>query len=275
MHQISLWQFLCIVFIYRLNVGLTLSNSSHGTSFTRWTEDDWLETNFFIQAKFMFNRQRYENIILRTRMAEWSLELSYGDKNNLNKLWTELHLFLDRRYHSMSFNDSISDHVRHTCRPPILSPLTNDSAVSIPELAEIDKRIAQYFVNDGFFRTINYIHCTIDERRHNPSLHIQMDIYLVTNREFRSLIYIEISNTTRQSFADYQAKFYLHNYEKNFKYNFNASSIMYPLQSNASFAYMIKLYNPSTRASSGTIIISSNMIVTVFNFFLISIFFCS
>ncbi|CAF0820744.1 unnamed protein product [Rotaria sp. Silwood1] len=268
-----IWQILCIVFIYRLNIALTLTSSSYGTNFTNWSEDDWLETRFLINTKFLFNQQRYEHIILRTRMNEWSLELSYGNKSHLNRLWTELHLFLDHRRHSTSLNNSISGHVRHICRPPIISPITNDSNTRIPELSEIDERIGQYFINDGFFRTINYIHCKFDERRRNPSLHIQIDIYLVTNREFQSLLYIEMSNITRSLLLDHQARFYLHNYQQNFKYNFNISNIDYPSDSNASSMYMIKLYKQINQIPSNTIIISPSIIIILCSCLFFSIFF--
>jgi len=264
----SLWQILYICTVYQLNAGLTLSSSSYGTNFTHWSEDDFLETRFLINAKFMFNGKRYEHLILRTRMNEWSLELSYGNRSNLNNLWTELHLFLD---HRSSLNNSISGHIRHQCDPPIISPLTNDSNTRIPELAEMDKRIANYFITDGFFRTINYIHCKIDERRRDPSLHIQIDIYLVTNREFQSLLYIEMSNTTRKLLFDWQARFYLHNYDRNFKYNFNISNIDFSLNSNVSLVHMIKLYNQIIRKPNNSVIISSNIIIILFAIFFLFI----
>ncbi|CAF2388040.1 unnamed protein product [Rotaria sp. Silwood2] len=273
MNLSSLWQILYIIFIYQLSIGLTLTSSSFGTNFTNWSEDDWLETRFLMSTKFLFNQQRYEHIILRTRMNEWSVELSYGNKSNLNKLWTELHLFLDHRHHSTSLNNSISGHIRHICRPPVISPITNDSNTRVPELSDIDRRIAEYFLNDGFFRTINYIHCTFDEQRRNPSVHIQIDIYLVTNREFQSLLYIEMSNITRSLLFDHQARFYLHNYQQNFKHNFNISNIDNPSDSNTSPRYMIKLYKQINRVSSNTIIISSNVIIILFNCLLLSIFF--
>ncbi|CAF4193283.1 unnamed protein product [Rotaria sordida] len=268
MHLLSLWQIFYIIFIYHLNTGLTLTSSSYGTNFTRWSEDDWFETKYLINTKFFFNQQRYEHISFRTRMNEWSLELSYGNKSNLNKIWTEFHLFLDHRHQSINLNNSISDRIRHICRSPIISPLKNDSNTLIPELAEMDKRIAEYFINDGFFRTINYIHCTIDDQRRNPSINIRIDIYLVTNREYRSLLYIEMPNITRNLFVNNQARFYIHNNEQNFKYNFNISNINYK-----SAIYMIKLYKQINNVSSNTLIIFSNMITILFNFFLFLIFF--
>jgi len=275
MYLPSLWQILYILIIYQLNIGLTLTNISNGTSFTYWSEDDWLETRFLINTKFMFNRQRYEDIILRTRMNQWSLELSYGNKSNLNKLWTELHLFFDHRYHSTSLNNSIHGHIKNECYPPIFAPITNDSNTPITELSDMDKYIAKYYISDGFFRTINYIHCKIHEQRQNPLMHIQMDIYLVTNREFQSLIYIEMSNTTQHFLSNYQARFYLHNSEPNFKYNFNISNIDYPLTSNTSLAYMIKLYNQIKRVSNNSMIISSNIIIILFYFFIVQCLFHS
>ncbi|CAF1096702.1 unnamed protein product [Adineta steineri] len=261
MYQPSLWQILYIFIIYQLNVGYTLVSSSDGTNFTQWSEDDWFETRFLINTKFMFNRQRYENLIVRTRMNEWSLELSYGNQSYSNKLWTELNIFLNDR---TSLNNSISGHIRNICHPPVISPLTNDSNTYIPELSNMDTRISTYFIDDGFFRTINYIHCQIDERRRNPSLHTQFNIYLVTNRDFQSLIYFDMSNATRQSFIDLQARFYLHNYERNFKYNFNISDINYSLNSNTSFTYMIKLYKQSNHKTNNSMIISSNIICICF-----------
>ena len=275
MHISSLRQMLCIFIVYRLNIGLALPNSSHGTNFTHWSEDDWLETQFSINTKFIFNGQHYEHVILRSRMNEWSLELSYGNKSHRNEVWAELHLFFDHYNHSTSLNNSIFDHVRHQCHPPIVSLLTNNSDILIPELAEMDERIGKYFITDGFFRTINYLRCTIDERRRNPSIRIQIDIYLVTNRNFQSLLYIEMSNGTRSLFLEHQARFYLHNYEKNFKYNFNASNINYPLNSDTALVYMIKLYNQIKPLSSNSIIISCNvmMIMILFNFFFLSTLF--
>jgi len=268
MQLLLLWRILYILIVYQLNIGLTLPNSSYGTNFTEWSEDDWLETRFLINTKFIFNRQHYEHISLHTRMNEWSLQLSYGNGTNLNKLWPELHLFLDHRYHSTNLNNSIRGYIRNECYPPVFSPLTNDSNTRIPELAEMDERIANYFISDGFFRTINYVHCTIDERRRNPLIHIQLDIYLVTNREFQSLLYIEMSNATQKLFSDYQARFYLHNDEPNFKYNFNISNINYPLNSNTSLVHMIKLYNPVIGVSSNSAIISSNIIIILLSIFI-------
>ncbi|CAF0920689.1 unnamed protein product [Rotaria sordida] len=178
--------------------------------------------------------------------------------------------FLDEKenWASINLNNSISDRIRHICRSPIISPLTNGSNTFIPELAEMDKRIAEYFINDGFFRTINYIHCTIDDQRRNPSINIRIDIYLVTNREFRSLLYIEMPNITRNLFVNNQARFYIHNNEQNFKYNFNISNINY-----TSAIYMIKLYKQINQVSSNTLIIFSNMITILFNLVLFLIFF--
>jgi len=258
-----LWQIL-----YILIVGLTQLSSSYETNFTNWSEDDRIEKDFLINTKFIFNRQRYEHVILRTRMNEWSLELSYGNRSNLNKIWTELHLFFDHYHHSTSLNNSIRGHILNQCYPPIISPLTNDSNIYIPELFEMDNRIAKYFIKDGFFRTINYIKCTINERRRNPVIHIEMDIYLVTNREFQSLLYIEMSNETQKLFSDYQARFYLHNHETNFKYNFNISNIDYPLNSNTSVVHMIKLYNQIIRVPSNSVKIFSNIIIILLNFFI-------
>jgi hypothetical protein len=273
MHLSSLWQILYIFSLYQLNVGLNLVNSSSGTNVTRWSEDDWLETRFLIDTKFMFHRQRYEHVILRTRMNEWSFELSYGNRSNQNKIWTEFHLFFDRRQSSNSLNNSINGHVRHYCHPPIVSPLTNDSNTAIPELTEMDKRIADYFVSDGFFRTINYINCTIDERRREPPIHIQIKIYLVTNRQFQSLLYIEMSNATRNSFLEHQARFYLHNNEQNFKYNFNITNIDYRLSTNTSYIHMLKLYNQIKQSSSISVIMTANNRLYLFNFVVFWIFF--
>jgi len=263
MQLLSRWQILYILIVNQLNIVLTLPNSSYGTNFTEWSEDDWLETRFLIDTKFMFNHQHYEHISLHTRMNEWSLELSYG-----NGRWTELHLFLDHRNHSTNLNNSIPGYIRNECYPPIFSLITNNSNALIPELSEMDERIAKYFISDGFFRTINYIHCKIDEHRRNPLIHIQFDIYFVTNREFQSLLYIEMSNTTQKLFSDYQARFYLHNYEPNFKYNFNISNINYPLNSNTSLVHMIKLYNQIIRVSSNSMIISSNIIIILLSVFI-------
>lgn len=268
MRLTSLCQILCILFFYRLNAGLSLPSSTHGTNFTQWSEDDWLETHIPMKTQFMFNRQPYENIIIRTRMNEWSLELSCGNKSNLNTLWTELNLFLARRYQSTSFNNSIRGHVRHGCHPPVVSPITNDSTLSVPELAEVDRLIAKYFINDGFFRTINFINCTIDEQRRNPSMHMHINIYLVTNREFQSLVYVKMSNVTRSLLTEHSAKIYIHNYDKNFRYNFDVSDIDRPLNSDSSFSYMIKLYNSTQRATSGTTKVFSNGIIIILLLFI-------
>ena len=273
MHLLSLWQILYMFFVYQLNVGLTLTSSSDDPDFTNWSEDDLLETRFLINTKFMFNQQRYEHVILRTRMNEWSLELSYGDGSNSDKLWTELHLFFDHRLYGNSLNNSVYGHVRNLCRPPIISPLTNDSNTRIPELSEMDQRIADYFISDGFFRTINYLHCTIDDRRLIPSIHIQMDIYLVTNRQFQSLLYIGMSNTTRNVFREHQARFYLHNHEQNFKFNFNITNIDYSLNSTTSYVHMIKLYK-QINASSNSMMITVNIRIYVLSIFLFLLFFC-
>jgi hypothetical protein len=264
-----------VFIIYQLNVGLCLPCSTNGTNFTNWSEDDWLETQCLIDTKFIFNRQRYENVILRTRMNEWSLELSYGNRSHLNKLWTELHLFVDRRQHSVSLNNSLQGHVRNRCYSPFISPLTNDSSFNVPELFQMDQRIANYFISDGFFRTINYMQCTIDERRREPAIRIQMDIYLVTNREFQSLLYIEISNETQTFFSNLQARFYLHNHEVKFKYNFNISNIDYSLNSSTSLVHMIKLYNQTLRRTSSSVMISENITVILFNLFIFVYFFHS
>ena len=224
MYQTWLRPFVCLALLCQWHGGLTLPATHDGTNVTIWSEDDWLESRFLINTKFMFNRQQYENLILRTRMNEWSLELSYGNLSHFNRLWTELHMFLDRGLSSASLNNSVSVSVKHHCYPPIISPLTNDSNTRIPELAEMDKRVANFFANDGFFRTINYVRCTVNERRRNPLLHIQMDIYLVTNREFHSLLYIEMPRFTREFLFDNRARFYMHNNERNFRYNFNIST---------------------------------------------------
>jgi hypothetical protein len=259
MHLSSLCQILYIFIVYQLNVGLTLLNCSNGINFPSWSEDDCLETRFSID-KFMFNRQRYQNLSLRTRMNQWSFELSDGDQ------WTELHLFFDRRDHSSSLNNSIPNgHIINKC-DSFISRISNNSDSFVPELLVMDKRIESYFINDGIFRTINYIHCKIDERRRNPPIHIQIDIYFVTNREFQSLICIEMSNTTQELFSGYQAKFYLHNHQTNFKYNFNVSNINYALNSSTSVFHMIKLYK-QTQVSSNSLIISFNIMIILFNFF--------
>lgn len=263
MRLLLLWQ---IFFVYQCNAEPALPSTSYGTDFTSWSEDDWREQHITINKKFIFNQQRYEHIIVRTRMNQWSLELSYGNRSHLNEIWTELHLFFDRHQHGTSLNNSIRGHIRNECYPPIISPLTNDSNTRIPELSDMDEHIAKYFIYDGFFRTINYLHCTINERRLDPPIYINMDIYLVTNREFQSLLFIEMFNTTQSFFSEYQTKFYLHNHDVNFKYNFNISNINYPLNSNTSVAHMIKLHNPIIRIPSNSLKISSNIIFILFNF---------
>ena len=187
-------------------------------------------------------------------MNEWSLELSSGNLSHFNRLWTELHMFLDRSPSSATLNNSISISVKHHCYPPIISPLTNDSNTRIPELAAMDKRISDYFTNDGLFRTINYVRCTVNERRRNPLLHIQMDIYLVTNREFQSLLYIEMSRATQEFLFDHRARFYLHNNERNFRYNFNISTDANSTSNDEGPSIrMIKLYNPQANLSNQSV----------------------
>jgi hypothetical protein len=263
----------CIFIIYQLNVGLCLLSCTDETKLTNstyWSEDDWLETRCLIDKKFIFNRQRYDNAILRTRMNEWSLELSYGNRSDLNKFWTELHLFLDRH---TSLNNSIQGHLKNKCYEPVISPITNDSNFRVPELFDMDQRIANYSISDGFFRTFNYIQCTIDERRREPSIHIQMDIYLVTNREFQSLIFIEMPTETQIFLSNLQARFYLHNNEVKFKYNFNVSNINYPLNFNTRLAHMIKLYNPRIDPTSSSVMISETLMIILSNLFIFVYFF--
>ena len=223
---------------------------SGGTNVTRWSEDDWLETRFLFNNKFMFNREQYENVIVRTRMDEWSLELSFGNASQYNRLWTELHMYLDQSQSRSTLNHSLHTSVKNYCHPPIISPLTNDSTVRVPELAQMDQRIAEYFTNDGFFRTINYIHCTINERRRNPTIQIEMNIYLVTNREFQSLLYLRMPYETRRFLFDHHARFYLHNHQEHFRYHFNISGNDDPLIEQAPLVRMIKLYHQPTPISA-------------------------
>ncbi|UJR10198.1 hypothetical protein I4U23_014413 [Adineta vaga] len=261
MYMLLRRQILYIFIVYQFSGGLILSTSSLGTNFTRWSEDDWLETSFSIKTKFMFNRQRYENLILRTRMNEWSLELSYGNVSHFNRYWTELHLFLNDR---TSLNNSTLGHSRNICSPPVISPITNDSNTRIPELTDMDQRIAQYFISDGFFRTINYIHCKLDERRREPSLHLQLEIYLVTNRDFQSLLYFEMSEETYKILLDRQARLYIHNHDRNFKYNFNLTQTNRSIVSDVTHVYMIKLYNQIIdKTSNATMKNSSNILFFV------------
>lgn len=245
-----------------------IASSIDDDNFTYWTEDDYLETPFPIHGKFIFNDQRYENLLLRTRMNQWSLELSYGNRSHFNRIWTELHLFFNPRLYSAALNYSIQGYVHSQCDRPIISPLTNDSTFSIPELFDIDQRIAKYFPDDGFFRTINYIHCTIDDRRLDPLISIQLDIYFVTNREFQSLIYIEMPDDTQKLLAQYQTRFYLHSQETEFRYNFNIDQINYPLNSDTSLVHMIKLYNQTVRVSSDAMTILRNFPLMFLNLFL-------
>ena len=246
----------------------TLSASSDGTDFKRWSEDDWFERRFVINTKFMFNQQPYEHVILRTKMNQWSVELSYGDEPHLNQIWTELHLYFDYYNHSYSLNNSIQGHILNICDPPIYSPITNDSNTTVPQLTQMNQHIANYFSTDDFFRTISYIHCRIDDRRLDPLLHIEIDIYFVTNREFHSLLYIELSNATYELFVNNQARFYLHNYDRNFRYNFNISNINYVTTSSTSLVYMIKLYNITIRPASNSMMITSNITILLLNLFI-------
>ncbi|CAF0844004.1 unnamed protein product [Adineta ricciae] len=246
-----------------------MSSMSSGTNFTRWSEDDWIETRFSIQSKFVFNRQRYENLVLRTRMNEWSLELSHGNSSRLNRLWTEMHIFLRDR---TSLQNSTFGHIRNLCNPPVISPLTNDSNARVPELTEMDQRIAQYFIIDGFFRTINYIHCKIDERRREPSLHLKLEMYLVTNRDFQSLVYFEMSEETYKILYDRQARFYIHSHERNFRYNFNLSQTNYSASSDTGRVYMTKLYNQVVVKTSNAMKRSVNVLyICIFAISLVSI----
>ena len=232
---------LCI--LCQLNI---LSRSTDESNFTRWTEDDWLEKRVPIQGNFMFNGRHYENVLLRTRMNQWSLELSSGNRSHYNRIWTELHVFFNPRSHSTMLNYSIPGYVTSHCDRPIVSPLTNESSFLVKELFDMDQRVAKYFVSDGFFRTINYMHCTIDDRRLDPLISIYFNVYFVTNREFQSLIYIEMSNDTQKLLANYQTRFYLHSYEAKFRHNFQIGQIIHPLNSDTSVVHMIKLYNQTS-----------------------------
>lgn len=257
-----------IFFVYQLNAETVLPSTSYSSNFLKWSEDDWIERHFLINKPFIFNHQRYEHIVVRTRMNQWSLEFSYGNQSHLNKFWTELHLYFDRHYHSSSstLNNSNPGTLNNECYAPIISPLTNDSNTQIPELKDMDQRIAKYFIQDGFFRTINYIQCTIYERRRNPEIDIYMNIYLVTNREFQSLLYIEMLNVTKEFYSNYHTKFYLHSDQTNFRYKFNISNIHYPSNSNRAVVYMIKLYNPVIRIKNNSMKMSWNVIISLFNF---------
>ena len=237
--------------VTQLPVLFALFASKDGTNFTQWSEDDWLEARFSIPTKFSFNHQRYDHILFRTRMNQWALELSHGNESHPSKLWTELHVFLDRRQPSSSLNNSLNGHVRNVCRPPVISPLTNDSTARMPELLDMDKRIGDYFAEEGLFRTINYIRCNIDEQRRQPSMHLQMSIYLLTNREFQSLLYIDMMNSTRAFLLEHRAKFYLHSHERKFKYSFNLSAD--GNGTSTSGAFMVKLYTSTTRVSSNSV----------------------
>lgn len=244
-----------------------ISSSTDESNFTVWTDDDWLETPFPIHGKFIFNDQRYDNLLLRARMNQWSLELSYGNRSHLNRIWTELHLFFDPRFYSTALNYSIPGYVHSHCDRPIISPLTNDSNFRIPELSEMDQRITKYYPDSGLFRTIHYIRCTIDDRRLDPLIAIQLDIYFVTNREFQSLIYIEMSNDTQKLLANYQSRFYLHSQETKFRYNFNVETIDYPLNSDTSLVHMIKLYNQTVSVSNHAVMVLHNFLMIFLNLF--------
>lgn len=251
-------------------VVFSLTVNYDGTNVTYWSEDDWLETRFFIDKQFMFNHERFNHLILRTRMDEWSLELSFGNDTRFNHLWTELHMYLDRSQSRSILNGSEHISVKSFCRSPIVSPLTNDSTVQVPELSQMDQRIAEYFTNDGFFRTINYIHCTIHERRRTPTFRIEMDIYLVTNREFQSLLYLRMPTETRQFLFKHHARFYLHNHQPTFRYNMNISSS----DEEAPLVRMIKLYRQPAPPSFGIRTVHNKRTTTIF-FILLSFFYFS
>ena len=270
--RMSIWSSLCLFFLVSntSQIELNPSTSYDGTDFVRWSEDDWLESRFPIKAKFIFNHRYYEQMLIRSRMNEWSLELSFGNASRLNRVWTVFHLYLGRN--QFYLNNSYQVSTKNLCRPPIISPLTNDSSVRIPELSKMDERIAQYYVNDGFFRTINYIHCTLNERRRDPLLHIQIEVYLVTNRDLQSLLYIEMSDPTRMSLADYQARVFIHGHQSNFKFNFNLFSLTNSTDSNVSTTYMIKLYNQTRSFSNSTSNRTVDVLIFLINLVFIHIF---
>jgi hypothetical protein len=240
MFQISRRLILHAIFFSCLSDTLALTVTFTGTNITRWSEDDWLEARFLTEKKFIFNRQQYEHFAIRTRLTEWSLLFSHGNSTRYNRIWTEFHVYLNQLHSS----------VKNICRSPVLSPLTNDSSVRVPDLIDMDSRIANYFLDETLFRTINYMHCTINERRRYPTIHFQLDIYLVTNRDFQSLLFIEMPMETQKFLIDFQARFYLRSHQKNFAYNFNMSIQTSPANNRTSTIYMMKLYEQTKLNSS-------------------------
>lgn len=245
----------------RLNFALILANFQRGENFSQWTEDNLIETSFDINKKFMFDNQQYKNIILRTGLNEWSFELSDGNGSHSNRLWTEFHLYLPPHESKSFFNNSIRDTMINYCYSPIISPLTNNSNFSVPELYKMDQRIGNYFHDNGFFRTINYIQCSMIEERHNASLRIHLDIYFVTNRQFQSLLFIEMLNTTKDFFEIHQAKFFLHNSQRKFRLNYNISNINSIDNSSSKIIWMAKLYNENKPKPSSSVILQINFLV--------------
>lgn len=262
-----------LIFLSVLSVqqyALSLLISQDGTNFTRWTDDDWLETRFFIQKAFVFNRQPYEQLTIRSRLSEWFLELSIGNSSQLNRVWAGFHLYVNRLRSNSSLAYRVS--VKHTCYPPIISSLTNDSNVRIPQLAEMDKLIAKYFTSDGIFRTINYMHCTINERRREPFLNLEMNIHLVTNREFQSLIYIDMSDDVRSWLSDIGARVFIHSFQSNFKFSIDLSNLTSTNNVDMTSVYMVKLYNHTRQITNGYEIRCFSLFIIFFNIVLIKIF---
>lgn len=258
----SLYQILYIFIIFLDTDELILSTPSNETNFTRWSEDSYFESPLFIIPGFIFNQQPYQYATLRTRFNQWSLELAYENRSHLNKIWTELHIYVD---YSTSLNNSIQGPIRNVCDRPLDSPITNDSNTNVPELSQMDQQIANYFPRDGLFRTIKYLHCRIYERRLDPSSQLQLDLYLVTNREFHSLLFLQMSDETHDLFTRNRARFYLHSHDKHFRYQFNISNMNYMTNSDTAVAYMIKLYT-ITRQSSGSMIRTCHFVLVLMNF---------
>ncbi|CAF0894536.1 unnamed protein product, partial [Didymodactylos carnosus] len=198
-----------------------LNSSNSSTDFIQWTDDVWHRTTILFSKTFPFNRQRYTNLNFHIHMNDWSFELKADDRE-----WVELHVFLNP---SKTLDNSTYINIENKCDSPIIVPISNSTDIFIPEILQMDDRINQYFNHTLPYRTTSFIHCKIDDQRLNKTDHlinIQLDIYLITSNQFQSIIYLEISNDTREFLIENQARIWMHSNRKQLQFNLNASEII-------------------------------------------------